>query len=204
MAVPRTKHSPDGPDSTYGWSEDIGQKLRRRRKIKRLSLKTLAEKAELSIGLLSQIERGISTPSIRSLGQVCHALEMPMSWLFERSGALALVEPCVVRHANRRRMDLGKGGMIKEILSPDSINRIQLMRIVIHVGGRSGESPAQHPAGAKCGMVISGDLGLEVDGHTYILNQDDSFAFQADAQYRFWAAGDTDCEVIWAVTPALY
>lgn len=186
------------------WSEGIGQRLRQRRKVKRWSLKELAEKAGLSIGLLSQIERGVSTPSLRSLGQVCQALEMPMAWLFDRDESMQVAEPSVVRLEQRRRMDLGSGGMIKEILSPDSVSEIQLMRFVIHSGGKSGESPAQHPTGAKCGTVLAGRLGLEINGQVHIINQHDSFAFRANAQYRFWAEGDTDCEVIWAVTPALY
>src|SRR5690606_21132881 len=169
--------------SMPAWSEGIGQKLRQRRKVKRLSLKTLAEKAGLSIGLLSQIERGVSTPSLRSLNQVCQALGVPMSWLFERNESMRIAEPSVVRLAQRRHMDLGSGGMIKEILSPDSVSEIQLMRFVIHAGGKSGESPAQHPTGAKCGTVLAGRLGLEINGQVHIINQHDSFAFRANAQY---------------------
>ncbi|MBV7485260.1 helix-turn-helix domain-containing protein [Bordetella sp. BOR01] len=193
----------DGDVAT--WTEGIGQKLRQRRKVRRKSLKEVATRSSLSIGLLSQIERGISSPSLRSLKQICEALEMPMSWLFDKEAYRELEpEPWVVRQAQRRRMNLGSGSMIKDILSPDSISEIQLMRFVIHPGGRSGDSPAQHPTGAKCGTVLSGSLGLEINGQEHILNQDDSFAFKANAQYRFWAVGDTDCEVIWAVTPALY
>jgi len=203
-AAPGVKGAKPRQDAGLTWSEGIGQKLRRRRKVKRLSLKELAEKAGLSIGLLSQIERGVSTPSLRSLNQVCQALEMPMAWLFDRDGSMQVAEPSVVRLEQRRRMDLGSGGMIKEILSPDSVSEIQLMRFVIHSGGKSGESPAQHPTGAKCGTVLAGRLGLEINGQVHIINQHDSFAFRANAQYRFWAVGDADCEVIWAVTPALY
>lgn len=203
-AAPGAKDAKPRRDAGLTWSEGIGQKLRRRRKVKRLSLKELAEKAGLSIGLLSQIERGVSTPSLRSLNQVCQALEMPMAWLFDRDESMQVAEPSVVRLEQRRRMDLGSGGMIKEILSPDSVSEIQLMRFVIHSGGKSGESPAQHPTGAKCGTVLAGRLGLEINGQVHIINQHDSFAFRANAQYRFWAVGDADCEVIWAVTPALY
>ena len=193
------------PNASIGWAEGIGQKLRQRRKVRRLSLKELAAKAGLSIGLLSQIERGLSTPSLRSLNQICLALEMPMPWLFDRDeSANAVKEESVVRMAQRRRTNLGSGGMLKDILSPDSVSEIQLMRFVIHPGGRSGDSPAQHPTGAKCGTVLAGCLGLEINGQEHILNQNDSFAFKASARYRFWAVGDADCEVIWAVTPALY
>jgi len=192
-------------EKTVVWSDSVGQRLRQRRKVKRLSLKELAVMSDLSIGLLSQIERGVSTPSLRSLMQVCQALDMPMSWLFDRVEDDEIErEMPVVRMDQRRRMNLGSGGMVKDILSPDWISEIQLMRFVIFPGGRSGDSPAQHPTGAKCGTVLSGTLGLEIDGQEYVINQNDSFAFRARSQYRFWAIGDEECEVIWAVTPALY
>lgn len=202
---PQTPEARGESDVAGGLAEGIGQKLRQRRKVKRLSLKAVSERTGLSIGLVSQIERGISTPSLRSLNQICQALEMPMPWLFDRDSVTHPArEECVVRLAQRRRLDLGSGGMIKEILSPDSVTNIQLMRFVIHPGGGSGDSPYTSPNGAKCGTVISGRLGLEVSGQKHILNPQDSFAFHARERYRFWAVGDTDCEVIWVVTPALY
>lgn len=198
-----TAHTDNGIAGTL--AEGIGQKLRQRRKVKRMSLKEVSEKTGLSIGLVSQIERGISTPSLRSLNQICQALEMPMPWLFDRhTDSQQVREECVVRLSQRRRLDLGSGGMIKEILSPDSVTNIQMMRFVIHPGGGSGDSPYTSPNGAKCGTVVSGRLGLEVNGQKHILNPQDSFAFHARERYRFWAVGDSDCEVIWVVTPALY
>jgi transcriptional regulator with XRE-family HTH domain len=201
MAVEENMQS----DASLTWADGIGQKLRQRRRVKRLSLSNVSEKAGLSIALLSQIERGLSTPSLRSLDQICTALDMPMLWLFDRNEKSNPDEDAiVVRYSQRRRMNLGSGGMVKEILSPDTVSQLQLMRFVIHPGGTSGNSPYLHPSGAKCGTVLAGRLGIEIDGQEYILNPNDSFAFHASSPYRFWAVGDVDCELIWAVTPALY
>jgi len=119
----------DSPMLTNG----IGQKLRQRRKVKQLSLSEVANKAGLSIGLLSQIERGISAPSLRSLGMICAALSMPLRWLFQNDKIENNDEEnLIVRATRRRKMDLGASGMSKEILSPDAITSLQLMRFVIH------------------------------------------------------------------------
>lgn len=188
-------------------SDGIGQKLRHRRKVRQLSLTEVSNQAGLSIGLLSQIERGLSTPTLRSLNQICQALEMPLRWLFDADEEEAAVgkESVVVRFANRRRMDLGaNAGMVKEILSSDAIPQLQLIRLVIHPGGKSGMSPNQNSTGAKAGTVVSGQLALEIDGREYILNRGDSFSFMATSRYSFYCVGDTDCELFWAVTPALY
>jgi len=60
----------------------IGDNIRRMRKSKGLTLKQLARRTQLSISLLSQIERGESSPSISSLYKIAIALSMKMSQLF--------------------------------------------------------------------------------------------------------------------------
>ena len=185
--------------------DGIGKKLRLRRKVRGLSLQDVASRAEVSIGLLSQIERGLSSPSLRSLGAICKALDMPMGWLFEAAerepGAAGDI--LVRRHA-RRVLDLGAKGMVKELMTPDACAAIQMMRIIIQPGGSTGETPYNHPEGAKCGTVLAGVLGLAVDGETFRLGEGDAFAFDATSHIRFWAEGDRACELIWVVTPALY
>ena len=180
----------------------IGRKLRLRRLIKGLSLQDVADRAEISIGLLSQIERGITMPSLKSLRQVCAALDMPVGWLFDvPDGEHGSV---VVRSSSRRVMSLGPKGMTKELLSPDSVPGIQMIRIVIQPGGSSGDVPYNNEAGSKCGTVLSGTLGLEVDGTEYLVATADSFAFSAVKLHRFWCVGDQPVDLIWVVTPAVY
>ncbi|GGC46141.1 helix-turn-helix domain-containing protein [Chelatococcus reniformis] len=180
---------------------EMGRKLRMRRAIKGLSLQEVAERAEISVGLLSQIERGVTTPSLKSLRQICAALAMPIGWLFDL--AEAEHDDVVVRASARRTLDLGPKGMRKELLSPDAVPGIQMIRIVIRPGGASGE-PYNNPAGTKCGTVLAGTLGLEVDGQDYILETGDSFAFAATQMHRFWCVGDQTVDLIWVVTPAIY
>lgn len=190
---------------TYGDDENvstIGARLRGRRNVRGLSLKEVSTRAEVSIGLLSQIERGLTMPSVRSLGAICRALEMPVSWLFEQGGP----DPAavVVRSHQRRVLDLGAKGMRKELMTPDAVTGIQMMRLVIAPGGSTGETPYSHESGAKCGMVFSGRLGLEVDGQTYEIGEGDSFAFPATAMIRFWCVGDVEAVALWVVSPAVY
>lgn len=180
----------------------IGRKLRRRRLIKGLSLQDVAEKAEVSIGLLSQIERGVTMPSIKSLRQICAALDMPVGWLFDAPDGEH--EDVVVRASARRVLNFGPKGMTKELLSPDAVPGIQMIRIIIQPGGSSGDQPYNNERGAKCGVVTSGQLGLEVDGRHYVLGQGDSFAFAAEQMHRFYCVGDEPVDLIWVVTPAIY
>lgn len=186
-------------------SGSIGRKLRLRRKVRGLSLQDIATRSGISIGQLSQIERDISSPSLRSLRLICSALDMPMGWLFDSgSNNVEGDDSVVVRADNRRVLDLTGKGMVKELLTPDSCPGIQMMFITIRPGGSSGDQPYNHPEGAKCGTVLEGVLGLEIEGERYRLDTGDSFAFEAVKLHRFWCAGDHDCRVAWVVAPAIY
>lgn len=194
MTATQTKEAEnDGPT--------IGGRIRMRRRIRRMSLQELSAKSGLSVALLSQIERNVSTPSLRSLKQVCEGLDMPIGWLFDGGEENHGV---VLRAGSRRRLDFGPLGMAKELMSPDSVPEIQIMKIIIQPGGSSGQAPYNNPEGAKCGTVLSGRLGLHVAGRDYTLDVGDSFAFPAQEMHRFWCTGDSPVEILWIVTPAIY
>jgi Cupin domain len=140
-------------------------------------------------------------PSIKSLRQICAALDMPVGWLFDvPEGAQ---DDVVVRSNSRRTMILGPNGMTRELLSPDTVPGVQMIRIVIQPGGSSDEQPIimrPAPNAASC----SGTLGLEVEKQEYKLTIGDSFAFAATRLHRFWCVGDQPVELIWVVTPVVY
>lgn len=183
----------------------LGEKLRLRRKVRRLSLKEVADASGISIGQLSQVERGISAPSLRSLRQICQALDMPVGWLFDEAGERRPEEASmIVRASGRRTIALGSKPLVKELLTPDACAQLQMMRILIQPGGASGDEPYTTKGGARCATVLAGALGIEVDGTTYRLGKGDTFAFEATHRLRFWCDGDSPCELIWAVTPAIY
>lgn len=200
-----TLESKDLPQRRLKSEDGIGPRLRARRKVRKMPLQEVARRADISIGLLSQIERGLSMPSVRSLTAICAALEMPVSWLFDAPDAAdGPASALVVRRNQRRILDLGAKGMVKELMTPDECNGIQMMRIVIEPGGSTGDKPYNHPDGAKCGTVLAGILGIEVDGVEHRLEVGDAIAFDATRMIRLYAVGDRRAEVLWVVSPAVY
>ena len=195
------------PSSTQGLPPEdaISSQLRARRKVRKMSLQDVSRRADISIGLLSQIERGLSVPTVQSINRICAALEMPVSWLFDNQADQdGSDHSLVVRKANRRVLNLGAKGMVKELITPDNCNGIQMMRMVILPGGSTGDIPYSHPVGAKCGTVLSGVLGIEVDGDEQLLEPGDAIAFEATRMIRLYAMGDTEVDVLWVVSPAVY
>lgn len=211
--MPRLQAAPRGaalppetaPDKRADASAHLGHRLRLRRKVRNLSLQDVADRAEISIGLLSQIERGITSPSVRSLSAICRALEMPVGWLFDGTGPEDEADRgLIVRRHRRRVLDFGNKGMVKELMTPDETTGIQMMRMIFRPGGSSGDAPFFQAAGTRCGTVLSGVLGLEVDGQTYTLETGDSYAFEATRPMRCWCIGAEDAVVLSVITPAVY
>lgn len=101
----------------------------------------------------------------------------------------------------RRSLTYHDGALIKELLTPDTQPQIQMLRFLLKPGANSGEA-YNNAEGGKCGLVLSGTLGLELDGTQFTVNTGDSFAFPSSRMVRFWAIGDSPCEVIWVVAPA--
>lgn len=166
-----------------------------------MSMKMVADKAGLSIAMLSQVERGQTAPSIKSLRAICEALEMPVKWLFE-TGDAPVDEDAefVVRADARREISYDDGALLKELLTPDTQPSIQMLRFVIQPGTDSGE-PYSNAEGGKCGYILSGQLWLKLGERHLVLNAGDSFAFPATTMVRFGNDATQPCEVLWIVSP---
>lgn len=182
----------------------LGLAVREIRRARGLSLKQVADGASISIGLLSQIERGISSPSIRALRGICAMLDVPVHALFESPESLVREDNRrIVRADRRRRLDFGAKAMVKELITPDEEGSLQVMEVILEPGGGSGEEPYDHE-GEEVGVVLRGRLELYVDGTTYRLGEGDAFRFESRLPHMFRNAARGITRVLWIVTPPVY
>lgn len=182
----------------------LGQKLRARRKAQAMSLQQVSEASKISVGGLSQIERGLSSPSIRDLRAICAALSMPISTLFDGDGPADADETgLIVRRRDRRFFDFGTKGMSKTLLVPDLDRKLQFLEVVMRPGGGSGEQLYNHH-GEECGLILEGTMELTVDDKCYYLEPGDSFAFESMRPHGFRNPGQETVRVLWITTPPIY
>jgi transcriptional regulator with XRE-family HTH domain len=84
-----TAGSPGGPGERVGQAvDDIGVYIRTQREHAKVSLRQLARTAGVSNPYLSQIERGLRTPSAEILQQIARALRISAEALYVRAGIL--------------------------------------------------------------------------------------------------------------------
>ena len=181
----------------------LGREIKSLRKAKGLSLQELGSACGKSIGFLSQVERGLSTPSISDLHQIANTLEVQISWFFP-DGAAA--EPSdggvVVRKARRRRLAFASG-IADYLLSPNLDGPLELLWSSMEPGAESGPGFYDH-VGHEGGVVLRGALELWVGEQHFLLAEGDSFSFPSSTPHRYRNPGDTVTELFWVVTPPSY
>ncbi len=182
----------------------VGKHIRDLRLAKGLSLAELAAKVEVSVGNLSEMERGLSVPSIRTLCLLSKALDISAGWLlYLHAESAPPLDPYVVRASARQSIVYSKAGVVKRLASPLTPGNLQMLLVEIEPGSGSGESGYSH-AGEECGIVQEGILNLWIEGGKHTLSQGDSFRFVSTKIHRFENPGNVLTRVIWITSPPLY
>ena len=182
----------------------VGKRLRELRTAKGLSLVDLAKAADVSVGNLSEIERGLAIPSIRTFCLLSTALGIGAGWLLEQSGPVQPNgDPYVVRATARQSIVFNKPGVVKRLASPPGPGNLQMLLVEIDPGSGSGEQGYSH-AGEECGIVFEGILDLWIDGVKRTLGTGDSFRFPSTKTHRFHNPGNVLTRVVWVTSPPLY
>lgn len=179
----------------------LGQDVRGLRKSRNLTLNELALRIGRSVGFLSQVERGLSSPSIDDLRAISAALDVPTSWFFAHDGAGDHERGVIVRAGSRRALGTEEGGIVEELLSPDLGGSFELFHSVFAPGSEMNTPVFRETE--EAGYIVSGHLDMWIDGQFYALNPGDSFRFD-HKPYRWRNTGDEPTIVVWVVSPPVY
>jgi transcriptional regulator with XRE-family HTH domain len=177
----------------------VGQRIRDLRRTRAMSLEAVAARTDLSIGFLSQIERGLSSPSLRVLATLADVLGVGIAALFgAKENAGTTSDSIVTRERRRSKLNLWRTGISKQLLSPaGSEGRLNLFLVHMEPGGSTGDELYTHD-GEEAGLVIEGRMKLTVDAESWTLKQGDSFRFASRRPHRFSnPSGDTKAVVLW-------
>ena len=179
----------------------IGGEIRDLRKARRLTIQDIAAKTSLSIGHLSEIERGIASPSLESLHSIATALNVTIGWVLHNAEAPDAERDYIVR-ANRRRKLRFASGISDELLSPNLRGKLEL--VLSHFPPGAVVEKSYTHEGEEAAFVIEGRLELWIDGKKYQLEQGDSFSFPSSLPHRYRNPGESQAVVVWAITPPSY
>lgn len=174
----------------------LGSCVRSLRQRAGLSIQELGQHTKLSMGMISQLERGLATPSVRTLRLLSLALKVPISYFFEHSPE-AGSSPFVVRKSDRKLLRLSSTGVLKELLSPPHSGQMEIYEITLQPGGSSGSGNSVPHTGEKAGYILRGTLRLWLNNEPHILQAGDSFRFPASVSSMFDNPAAEPTSVLW-------
>jgi len=187
----------------------IGTKIKENRWRQGLTLKELSEKSSVSVGLLSQIERGVSASSIRNIQKIVRALGISFASLFEESGPEKNnSEPqsvnnktrtvSIVRGSERKKLLMPFGGFM-ELLAPVYNNKMEFIFLRYPVGAKVKK--AFFHEGEECGLVLEGRFKAIIGDQEFILEAGDSIYFDSTIPHRWENVADTETTFVSVLTP---
>lgn len=179
----------------------LGDDIRALRKARALRLVDLAERTGRSIGWLSQVERGLSTPAIADLKLLAAALDVSLSSLFHHAAAPAGEQGHIVRRKARRPIGSREEGLIEELLSPDLTDAFEVIHSTFLPGARLAE-PVSRPT-QEVGYILSGALELTIAGREFSLAEGDSFRIRGET-FQWSNPHTRPAHVVWVIAPPIY
>jgi transcriptional regulator with XRE-family HTH domain len=156
----------------------VGPRVRALREAMSLSLRDLADRSGVSAPMLSQVERGETSPTLAVAARIAGGLDLSLSQLLrlDEAGSVS-----VVRAADR--------GHRYEILTPPLPGqRSELSRHTLAPGaatGGEGDPPMHEPGARETALVERGPVVLVVDGERHELATGDTVTFDADLSHHF-------------------
>ena len=211
----------------------IGEKLREARQERKMSLRELANKADISASMLSQIETGKVSPSVRSLYDIATALAVTVDYFFPEQennlapqeslaasetgeltasemrdaklrGATEIVTefphaaPSPIVHSNARPTIELKGGVAWSRLTALAESGAEFLEINYAPGAMSGEHMSHHE-GREFGLILEGELVIELGFESYTLRAGDSIIFASTTPHRMINKGEQSMRAVWVV-----
>lgn len=180
----------------------VGPRVKALREAEGLSLRDLAVRSGVSAPMLSQVERGATSPTLHTAARIAAGLQLKLSQLLrlDEEGAVSVVR------ATERRAG-GAGGHRYEVLTPPLPG--QRAEVSLHtlasraVTGGPGDPPMHEPGARETAIVERGALHLLIDGASHALGAGDCVTFDADLPHHFENRGADEAVLLAIVSAGL-
>jgi transcriptional regulator with XRE-family HTH domain len=171
----------------------IGARVKALREASSLSLRDLAARSGVSAPMLSQVERGETSPTLSVAARIAAGLELRLSQLLrlDEGGSVTVVRAGERTHGGNRR----RGHAFEVLTSSQPGQRAEISRHTLAPGGTTGASddpPMHEPGSRETALVEHGSVVLVCDGQRYVLREGDCVTFDADLPHHFENPKDRD------------
>jgi transcriptional regulator with XRE-family HTH domain len=181
--------------------ESIGARLIDLRTERGLTLQQLADKCDLSVSFLSQLERDKVNISVANLKKIAFALDISMASFFDTNnsdGAKGLV----TRTAERRKLALAEAGWQIESILPEDATRIEAFLVRVAPGCQ--DNTAYPHQGEEFSLVLKGSIRYVVGDESYLLATGDTIYHKSNVPHLWQNNGEEEVLVLTVATPPAF
>ena len=173
---------------------DIGAKLKELRILKGLTQEELADRAELSKGFISQLERDLTSPSIATLMDILQCLGTSIGEFFNETPEEQIV---LGKTDYFEKHDLELKNEIKWIIPNAQKNMMEPILLTLEPGGET--YPDNPHEGEEFGYVLQGNISIHIGSKTYKAKKGESFYFVSDKKH--YLSSKAGAVLIWVSSP---
>jgi transcriptional regulator with XRE-family HTH domain len=180
----------------------VGRRVKALREAMGLSLRDLAERSGVSAPMLSQVERGETSPTLAVAEKIAAGLELTLSQLLRLDEGEHVA---ISRAGERRRFERG-GHRFEELTPPLPGQRADVSLHTLKSGATTGgpdDPPMHEPGSRETAVVLTGVLALTVDGTRHELHAGDSVTFDADLPHHFENDGEEQARFLAVIAAGL-
>jgi len=179
--------------TTVSSNEQLAQNIRDLRTRKKMTVRELARKINRSIGFISQIERGISEPSVEDLNAISLALEVSSTYF--QAHAIAPHQQWVTRKNDRRVLRYANG-VADQVISPTVSKKFTMLETFLESGSEFDERTIFDSV-EQGGYVLEGELTMWIDGEEIKIKAGDGFQIEGSVPCRFVNKSKSLTRVLW-------
>ncbi len=176
-------------------SHGLGIRIRDLRKQKGLTLNEVARRCRCSSSLLSQIERGIINPSFSTLKSIGDALETTLAQLVVDASNLEESSSFLMNQRERKTLTT-EGGVQFQLLTRNVHVPFEFILNQWPPGTSTGRQPYTHE-GEECGLLLEGELEVEVNGKVFRMKPGDTITLRSSAPHRISNPGKKRALAVW-------
>ena len=180
----------------------VGARVRSLREAMDLSLRDLAERSGVSAPMLSQVERGDTSPTLAVAQKIAAGLDLTLSQLLRLDEDRHVVIVRAGEGRERRR----RGHRVEELTPPLPGQRADVSAHTLAPGavtGAADDPPLHEPGSRETAIVLEGELELFIDGRRHELAAGDSVTFDADLPHHFENNGLAETRFVAVVAAGL-
>ena len=180
--------------------QELGERIRRSRLERNLTLKDVELKAKVSATHVSEIERGMTSPTVGALAKIAGALGVEPSYFLRGSTPSV----CVVRRRSRKVLTYDHWGAKINCLSTGiDGSRMSFLEVELDPGLTHNLEPLTH-TGEELIHILKGVVEIRISADRHLLKEGDSIHFQSREPHTIRNIGDGHSRILWVASPPFY